>query len=79
MNFKTTTRAGLPYGTVSGVSRLDHNTFFRIYVWQEDVAKIPKVAGAPVDNMVSIDGTIYSIGPIQLHFANFYAQNTFEK
>ena len=53
--------------------------FVFIYIWQEDVAKIPKVAEARGNNMVSIGGTIYSIGPIHLHFANFYAQNNFEK
>ena len=59
------------------------------YMWQEDVAIIPKVPGAP-HNVYRVPGINYMVGTrnhllyhflitIHLQLAGFYAQNTFLK
>ena len=40
------TREDLSYGRVPGAPCSDGKTFF-CYIWQEDIAKISKVPGAP--------------------------------
>ena len=49
MNVKQLPGPDLPWGTVPGAPRSDGKIFFGLftYIWQEDVAIIPKIPGAP--------------------------------
>ena len=79
----------LPYGTVSGSPRLDGKTFIVFYyIWQEDVAIIPKVLWDPrkvnparaITWLVSVTSycTIFQYRFISKS-AVFTQKNTFEK
>ena len=71
--------SNLPYGKVPGAWRSNVRLFLVfIYTWQEDVAKIPKVPGAPrnvylaqaITSLVGIT-TYCTIITIHLHFTSF--------
>ena len=78
------TRAGfIMHGTVPGPPRSDDKTFLIfICIWQEYVAKVPKVPRVPSNNMVSYrrNHRLYpfSIRTVHLLLASFSRQNTYE-
>ena len=79
---------GLPYGTVPDPYPQMITLFLVFtYIWQEDVAKISKISGAP-RNVIRTGNTmvtkrnhlLYHFSTIvHLHLASFYAQNTLKK
>ena len=78
------TRAELPKSKVPRVPRSNSKTFFLVftYIWQKDIAKIPKAPGAPSHNIIRRNHLLYhfSIAVIHLHLTSFYATfYTFKK